>query len=67
MPSTHVEPLHQTEAAELLEARFASLTWHGCPPSSAFLIACRLEVDLLDAITLLQRGCPAELVAPILG
>lgn len=67
MPTTHVEPLEQTEAAELLEARFASLTWHGCPSSSAFLIARRLEIDLLAAITLLQRGCPPELVTPILG
>ena len=67
MPTTRVEQLQQTGAAELLEARFASLTWHGCPPRSAFLIACRLEIDLLAAITLLQRGCPPELVTPILG
>jgi hypothetical protein len=67
MTAAEFEMLEATEAEELLRARFESLTWHGCPPDSALVIASHLHVEVLDAITLLQRGCPANLVTPILG
>jgi len=67
MTAAQFEMLEAAEVEELLRARFESLTWHGCPPSSALVIASHLDVELLDAIILLQRGCPAQLVMPILG
>ncbi len=66
MTTAEFETLEVIEAEELLRARFESLTWHGCPPGTALVIASHLEIDLLDAIMLIQRGCPAHLVAPIL-
>jgi hypothetical protein len=67
MTAAEFEMLEATEAEELLRARFESLTWHGCPPGNALVIASHLDVEVLDAITLLRRGCPAHLVTPILG
>jgi len=67
MTAAQFEMLEATEAEELLRARFESLTWHGCPPGNALVIASHLDVELLDAIVLLQRGCPPHLVLPILG
>jgi hypothetical protein len=60
------ELLEATQAEELLRARFETLVWHGCPPGNALVIASHMEVELLDAVTLLARGCPAHLVLPIL-
>lgn len=67
MTAAQFDLLEATEAEELLRARFESLTWHGCPPGNALVIASHLDVELLDAISLLQRGCPAHLVTSILG
>ena len=64
MTAAQFEMLEATEAEELLRARFESLTWHGCPPGNALVIASHLDIELLDAIVLLQRGCPAHLVHP---
>ncbi|MEO5632973.1 hypothetical protein [Gaiella sp.] len=66
MTAAQFEILEVAEAEELLRARFESLTWHGCPPGNALVIASRLEIELLDAISLMQRGCPPHLVIPIL-
>jgi hypothetical protein len=66
MTAAQFETLEVAEAEELLRARFESLTWHGCPPGNALVIASHLEIELLDAISLMQRGCPAHLVIPIL-
>ena len=67
MTTAEFELLEVIEAEELLRARFESLTWHGCPPGTALVLATHLEIELLDAITLIQSGCPAHLVQPILG
>jgi hypothetical protein len=67
MTAAQFEMLEATEAEELLRARFESLAWHGCPPGNALVIASHLDIELLDAIALLQRGCPAHLVLPILS
>ena len=67
MTAAQFEILEVAEAEELLRARFETLTWHGCPPGNALVIASHLEIELLDAICLLQRDCPAHLVIPILG
>jgi hypothetical protein len=67
MTAAQFEMLEVGEAEELLRARFESLAWHGCPPGNALVIASHLEVELLDAIVLLQRGCPPHLILPILA
>ena len=66
MTAAQFEMLEASEAEELLRARFESLTWHGCPPGNALVIASHMEVELLDAVTLLTQGCPAHLVLPII-
>jgi ketol-acid reductoisomerase len=66
MTAAQFELLEATQAEELLRARFETLVWHGCPPGNALVIASHMEVELLDAVTLLMEGCPAHLVLPIL-
>jgi hypothetical protein len=39
----------------------------GFPGDDAVALAARFEVDLHDAIKLVQRGCPTELAVRILG
>jgi hypothetical protein len=67
MTAAQFELLEANQAEEVLRARFESLVWHGCPPGNALVIASHMELELLDAILLLQRGCPAHLVVPILA
>ncbi len=67
MTAAQFEMLDATEAEDLLRARFERLVWHGCPPDSAVVIASHPEIDLLEATILLRRGCPPELVIPLLG
>lgn len=66
MTAAQFELLEATQAEELLRARFETLVWHGCAPGNALVIASHMEVELLDAVSLLGRGCPAHLVLPIL-
>lgn len=66
MTASQFELLEATQAEELLRARFETLVWHGCPPGNALVIASHMEVELLDALHLLGRGCPPHLVLPIL-
>jgi hypothetical protein len=47
--------------------RFDNLTKAGAPVGDALVIASHVEVDLHAAANLLRRGCPAELVLPILA
>ena len=49
-------------AGPLREPHLARLS-----PGNALVIASHLDVELLDAIVLLQRGCPPHLLLPILG
>ncbi len=67
MTAAQFELLEASQAEEVLRARFESLIWHGCPPGDALVIASHMELELLDAVLLLERGCPSHLVVPILG
>lgn len=67
MTAAQFEMLEVTEAEELLRARFESLTWHGCPPGNALVIASHMDVEILDVISLLANGCPPHLILPILA
>jgi len=67
MTAAQFELLGAAEAEELLRARFESLIWHGFPPGDALLLASHPDIELLDAIVLLQRGCPPDLVLVLLA
>jgi hypothetical protein len=56
---TELERVERWRAAELLRVGFAG--------DDAVALAARPEVDLHEAIALIQRGCPHELAVRILG
>jgi hypothetical protein len=66
MTAAQFELLGPTAAEQLLRARFEALAEWGCPLTDALQIATHVEVDIVDAVSLLRHGCPAELVLPIL-
>jgi hypothetical protein len=66
MTAAQFDLIGPTAAEELLRARFDALAEWGCPLGEALLIATHVEVDIVDAVSLLRHGCPAELVLPIL-
>ena len=66
MTAAQFELIGATAAEQLLRARFEALAEWGCPLGEALMIATHVEVDIVDAVALLRRGCPAELVLPIL-
>ena len=56
---TELERVERWRTAELMRVGFAG--------DDAVALAARLEVDLHEAIELVQRGCPPELAFRILG
>ena len=56
----------ETELERVERWREAALVRAGYAYDDAVEIAARIEIDLHDAIALLERGCPAELAARIL-
>jgi hypothetical protein len=61
------QTLEPASADELLRARFEALAEWGIPLADARAIAQSVTVDVIGAIALLRRGCPAHLVLSILG
>ena len=66
MPAAH-EEIVETELERVERWRTRELLRVGLAADDAIALAARLEVDLHEAISLVQRGCPPELVARILG
>jgi hypothetical protein len=62
MTAAQFELLEPASAEELLRARFEALAECGCPLGDALVIASHVEVDILDAVGLIGRGCPPDLV-----
>jgi hypothetical protein len=60
------QTLEPASADELLRARFEALAEWGIPLADAHVIAQSVTVDIVEAVGLLHRGCPANLVLPIL-
>lgn len=56
---TELDRVERWRTAELMRVGFAG--------DDAVALAARLEVDLHEAIALVQRGCPPELAVRILG
>ena len=57
----------ETELDRVERWRTAELMRVGFPGDDAVALAARMEVDLHEAIELVQRGCPPELAVRILG
>ena len=57
----------ETELDRVERWRTAELMRVGFPGDDAVALAARLDVDLHEAIELVQRGCPPELAVQILG
>ena len=66
MTAAQFELIDSSAAEELLRARFEALAEWGCQLEAALVIAAHIEVDIVDAVALLRRGCPSGLVLPIL-
>jgi len=56
---TELDRVERWRTAELMRVWF--------PGDDAVALAARFDVDLHDAIELVQRGCPPELAVRILG
>jgi hypothetical protein len=56
---TELDRVERWRTAELMRVGFAG--------DDAVALAARLDVDLHEAIELVQRGCPPELAVRILG
>ena len=67
MTAGQFELLADAEAEAVLRWRFENLAEAGAPIEESLVIASHVEIDLRAAVDLLRRGCPAELVVPILG
>jgi hypothetical protein len=67
MTAAQFEMIDASEAEELLRARFEALAEWGCPLGDALIIATHVEVDIVQAVDLVRRGCPSDLVLPILA
>ena len=65
MPATH--DIIETELERVERWRAAELVRVGFPGDDAVALAARLDVDLHEAIALVERGCPPELAVRILG
>jgi hypothetical protein len=57
----------ETELERVERWRTAELMRVGLAGDDAVALASRLDVDLHEAISLVERGCPPELVVRILG
>ena len=57
----------ETEVDRVERWRTAELMRVGFPGDDAVALAARTDVDLHEAIELVQRGCPTELAVRILG
>jgi hypothetical protein len=57
----------ETEIERVERWRTAELMRVGLAGDDAVSLAARFEVDLHEAISLVERGCPPELVVRILG
>ncbi len=67
MTAAQFQTLLPAPADELLRARFEVLAEWGIALEDAYAIAHSVNVDVVEALALLRRGCPSSLVIPILG
>jgi hypothetical protein len=66
MPAADTD-IVESEAERVERWRTSELMRVGFPGDDAVVLAARFDVDLHDAITLVQRGCPVDLAIRILS
>jgi hypothetical protein len=66
MPAADTE-IVETEAERVERWRTSELMRVGFPGDDAVMLGARFDVDLHDAIALVQRGCPVDLAIRILS
>jgi hypothetical protein len=66
MPAADTD-IVETEAERVERWRTSELMRVGFPGDDAVVLGARFDVDLHDAITLVQRGCPVDLAIRILS
>jgi hypothetical protein len=67
MTAAQFQALGPAAADELQRARFEALAEWGIPLEDARAIAGCVTLDIVDAIALVRRGCPTQLVVAILA
>jgi hypothetical protein len=66
MTAAQFEQLEDHEATEVLRWRFEVLVRSGYDMEQAAVLAAHVEVDVHDAIRLIERGCDGETALRIL-
>ena len=66
MPAANVETLAETELERIRQWRTKELERGGYGPDQASQLAERLDIDLHEAVGLLQQGCSPDLALQIL-
>jgi len=66
MSAAEVEVLQYTERDRIEQWRHEALERAGYDPESAVVLAASHDIDLHNAVSLLERGCTVELALQIL-
>lgn len=66
MSAAELELYHVSEIERIEQWRHEALSRAGYDPESALVLAASHDVDLHDAIELLERGCTVDLALQIL-
>jgi hypothetical protein len=65
MSTTHFDELETPHADAVMRWRFEELLRAGYDAGSALIVAGHAEVDLHEAVRLVERGCPPALAVQI--
>jgi phage protein U len=66
MSAAELETLYYSEIDRVEQWRHEALARAGYDPESAFVLAASHDVDLHEAVELLERGCSVDLALQIL-
>ncbi len=66
MSAVELQLLHTSEKDRVERWRHEALERAGFDPESAIVLAASHDIDLHDAVSLLERGCTVELALQIL-
>jgi hypothetical protein len=66
MSAAELEVVHGTEQDRIEQWRHEALERAGYNPEASIVLAASHDIDLLDAVSLLERGCSVELALQIL-
>lgn len=66
MTAAQTHLLEETEAERVERWRLEELERAGFAPDTAIILASRSDIDLHQAVRLVEQGCPPDLAAEIL-